>query len=83
MSIGASDPQPDTPTPILCDVDQWVGSAEIAAMFGISRQRAYQLTSRPDFPPPMVRLKAGAIWVTADVVRWAESKGRAVQEEES
>lgn len=72
---------PDTlPTPNLGDVDEWVGSAEIAAMFRISRQRVYQLTSRPDFPEPMVRLKAGAVWRTADVVRWAEQKGREIHE---
>lgn len=66
---------PDTSAPhILCDVDQWVGSAEIAAMFGVSRQRVYQLTSRPDFPAPMVRLKAGAVWVTADVLAWAAAR---------
>lgn len=69
-------------TPILLDVEKWVGSAEIAAMFGISRQRVFQLTSRPDFPAPMVKLKAGAVWVTADVVKWAESKGRAINDDE-
>ena len=72
----------DTPPgPILFDVEQWVASAEIAAMFGVSRQRVYQLTSRPDFPRPMVVLKAGAIWVTADVVKWAESKGREIHDD--
>lgn len=69
-------------TPILLDVERWVGSAEIAAMFGISRQRVFQLTSRPDFPAPMVRLKQGAVWLTADVVAWAETKGRTVKEDD-
>jgi prophage regulatory protein len=68
-------------TPILCDVDRWVGTAEIMRMFGISRQRTYQLTSRKDFPAPMVKLKAGAVWVTADVIAWAESKGREIRED--
>jgi len=73
---------PDTSaTHILCDVDQWVGSAEIAAMFGVSRQRVYQLTIRKDFPKPMVKLKAGAVWVTADVLAWAESKGREIHDD--
>lgn len=76
MSIGAFPPRPDTSGPIVSDVEDWVGSAEIAAMFGVSRQRAYQLTSRPDFPEPMIRLKAGAVWVTAEVVAWAEKRGR-------
>lgn len=73
---------PDTfGAPNLASVEKWVGSAEIAEMFGISRQRVYQLTSRPDFPAPMVRLKAGAVWVTAEVVAWAESKGRTVRDD--
>lgn len=67
--------------PILCAVEKWVGSAEIAEMFGVSRQRVYQLTSRPDFPAPMVKLKAGAVWVTSEVVRWAEGKGREVRDD--
>ena len=62
-------------------VQEWVGSAEIAEMFGVSRQRAYQLTSRPDFPKPMVKLKGGAVWVTADVIAWAKGKGRAIHED--
>jgi len=72
---------PDTfRPPNLADVEKWVGSAEIAEMFGISRQRVYQLTSRDDFPAPMVKLKAGAVWVTADVVAWAQGKGRAIHD---
>jgi len=62
-------------------VGELVGSAEIAAMFGVSRQRVYQLTSRPDFPEPVVRLKAGAIWRTADVAAWAEARGRAIEQD--
>lgn len=80
MSIGAKDPEPDTSPPIVWPVEDYVGSAEIAEMFGVSRQRAYQLTSRPDFPAPMVRLKAGAIWRTEDVVKWAQARGREIHE---
>lgn len=80
MSRGANVHTDTLPAPNLGDVDEWVGSAEIAAMFRISRQRVYQLTSRPDFPEPMVRLKAGAVWRTADVIRWAEQRGREIHE---
>lgn len=84
MSIGTEKLPPDTPTPpIVWPVEKWVGSAEIAEMFGVSRQRAYQLTSRPDFPEPMVKLKAGAVWVTAEVVKWAEARGRTIVEEDA
>jgi predicted DNA-binding transcriptional regulator AlpA len=57
-------------------VEEYVGSGELEEMFGVSRQRVYQLTSRKDFPAPVVRLKAGAVWRTEDVRAWAESKGR-------
>lgn len=81
MSIGAKDPEPDTSPPIVWPVEEYVGSGELEEMFGVSRQRVYQLTSRPDFPKPMVRLKAGAVWRTEDVRAWAESKGRTVHED--
>lgn len=81
MSIGAKDPEPDTSPPIVWPVEDYVGSAEIAEMFGVSRQRAYQLTSRPDFPAPMVRLKAGAFWRTEDVRAWAEARGRTIHDD--
>ena len=37
---------------------------------GISRQRAYQLTRRADFPPPVADLHAGKIWLASDVEKW-------------
>ena len=69
--------------PTLCDVGdlgEFVGSGELEQMFGVSRQRVYQLTSRKDFPGPYLRLKMGALWRTADVVKWAEQKGRQIHE---
>jgi prophage regulatory protein len=50
-------------------------------MFGVGRQRVYQLMSRPDFPAPVARLKAGAVWRKADVVEWARARGREIQDE--
>lgn len=47
-------------------------------MFGVSRQRVTQLTARDDFPEPWETLSMGKIWLTEDVRRWAEARGRAV-----
>lgn len=48
-----------------------VGAAEIAALLGVSRQRVTQLTHAPGFPPPVLRLKMGALWHAQDIRAWA------------
>ena len=57
-------------------VHHYVGSAEIAGMLGVSRQRVQQLISRKDFPAPVVKLKMGKVWKRADVEVWAREQGR-------
>jgi predicted DNA-binding transcriptional regulator AlpA len=48
-----------------------VGAHEIRVLLGgISRQRVYQLTNRPDFPTPVADLAAGKIWLAAEVKAW-------------
>ncbi len=37
---------------------------------GVSRQRVYQITTRPDFPEPLAELAAGKVWSREDVQRW-------------
>lgn len=50
-----------------------MGAAEIGERLGgISRQRVYQLTSRPDFPTPAHVLQMGKVWNTEDVEKWIE-----------
>ena len=46
-----------------------IGTAEIADMLGVSRQRVYQITSRPDFPQPVARL-AIRVWDAEQVTAW-------------
>jgi predicted DNA-binding transcriptional regulator AlpA len=60
-----------------------VGATEAARMLGVSRQRLYQLAERDDFPPPMVQLAAGPVWLT-DSIRafkrsWDRPPGRRAQ----
>jgi predicted DNA-binding transcriptional regulator AlpA len=49
-----------------------VGVTEIAALWGISRQRADVLTRRPTFPAPIALLGGGhrRVWDWADVEAW-------------
>lgn len=59
----------------------WCGAAEIADLFGVSRQRVQQLVSRADFPEPAIRLQMGKIWRTKDVRAWAREHGRTLADE--
>lgn len=47
-----------------------MGTYEIAERLKVSRERAYQLTGRRDFPEPYQRLRMGQIWDAADVEAW-------------
>jgi hypothetical protein len=56
------------------------GVAELAERLAVSRQRAWTIAGRPDFPAPVARLKATPVW-TADSVRrflesWPRKAGR-------
>jgi len=52
------------------------GRTELAEMLGVSRQRARQLTERPDFPAPVALMRRGPIWRIEDLEQWAEAVGR-------
>lgn len=48
-----------------------VGAHEIRIRLGgVSRQRAYQITSRADFPKPIADLVQGKVWLAEDVESW-------------
>ncbi|GAB1644384.1 DNA-binding protein [Krasilnikovia sp. MM14-A1259] len=48
-----------------------MGAHEIRIRLGgISRQRAYQITSRADFPGPVAGLEQGKVWLVEDVETW-------------
>lgn len=47
-----------------------LGATEIQHRLGISRQRAYILTGRREFPAPRWELAMGKIWWAEDVEAW-------------
>jgi hypothetical protein len=53
-----------------------VGATEAARMLGVSRQRLYQLAERDDFPPPMVQLAAGPVWLSDSIRAFERSWDR-------
>ena len=51
-----------------------MGTAEIAALLGISRQRVLKLADPGDdngFPEPLAALRMGKVWDGAQVRKWA------------
>jgi hypothetical protein len=54
-------------------IPELVGNADIAAMLGVSRQRAAQIAERSDFPPAVQAIKAGPLRVKAQVEAWAQA----------
>ena len=60
----------------LSAVHHLVGVAEIAEMFGVTRQRVHQLIQANDFPAPEAELSAGRIWKRSDVEAWGRATGR-------
>jgi prophage regulatory protein len=50
-----------------------MGTAEIARRLKVSRERAYQLVNRRDFPEPYQRLAMGQIWLQDDVEQWIKT----------
>lgn len=47
-----------------------MGPAEVRERLGVSRNRAYRVTVRPDFPEPAVLVSGRRVWLTADVEAW-------------
>ncbi len=52
-----------------------MGAHEIRVRLGgVSRQRAYQITQRADFPAPVAELGQGKVWLADDVEAWIKVK---------
>lgn len=65
---------------MVLSVHHLVGSAEIARMLNVSRQRADALSRRDDFPAPVAHLKTGRVWESEAVEVWARSHGREIHD---
>ncbi|MFI7330668.1 GntR family transcriptional regulator [Micromonospora aurantiaca (nom. illeg.)] len=55
---------------------RFMGAAEIQERLGVSRQRAYILISRKNFPEPIATLKMGSVWLASDIEDWMIETGR-------
>ncbi|HKW77094.1 MAG TPA: ParA family protein [Terriglobales bacterium] len=49
-----------------------LGTSELAALLGVSRQAVSNIRARnSDFPAPVAELKAGPVWNEGDIIAWA------------
>jgi predicted DNA-binding transcriptional regulator AlpA len=56
------------------------GVSEIADMLGVSRQRAFQISTAQGFPIPLDRLASGPVWRRSAIEKWAEKQDRTLQQ---
>lgn len=64
----------------MATVAELVGTAEIAQMVGISRQRVNEIArTDPDFPAPEAELAAGRIWSRQSIEAWMAERARPKQ----
>ncbi len=53
-----------------------MGTAEVAAHLGLSRQRVLKLAQGPAFPKPLAVLSMGKVWRGSDIRTWAAARKR-------
>jgi hypothetical protein len=59
------------------DEDDLLGVPDVARLFGLTLQRADELTwDDADFPAPVVREQRGCYWRRQDVLRYGNAVGR-------
>jgi len=60
--------------------ERYAGVSEIAALFGVSRQRVAELRAKPGFPAPVAELSSGPVWKVSSLNRflqeWERRPGR-------
>ncbi|MGA7087461.1 MAG: hypothetical protein WB116_04155 [Candidatus Dormiibacterota bacterium] len=62
--------------------DEFVGTAEVAAMGGVSRQAVANWRARyPDFPRPRAELQSGPVYRRSDIQMWLRQRKRLIAEE--
>ena len=47
-----------------------MGTSEVAALLGISRQRVLVISRQAGFPKPLAVLKMGNVWRSSDILKW-------------
>jgi predicted DNA-binding transcriptional regulator AlpA len=58
----------------MIESDGLMGTAEIAALLGVSRQRVLQLAAHEGFPVPIAVLSMGKVWRADDIRAWVRAR---------
>jgi len=58
----------------MTDPIELVGTAEVALMLGVTRQRVLQLARTEGFPLPVARLSMGNVWLAGDIRTWLQRR---------
>ena len=58
-------------------VPQLVGTAEVAGLLGVTKQRVSELSRSAHFPPPVTTLASGPVWAEPTILRFLDSWKRA------
>lgn len=61
----------------MTDDVELMGTSEVAALLGISRQRVLVIAQQPGFPKPLAVLKMGNVWRGGDIRRWVAARNAA------
>lgn len=56
--------------------ERYAGVSEIAALFGVSRQRVAELRAKPGFPAPVAELSSGPVWKVSSLRLFLEAWDR-------
>ncbi|HEX9122327.1 MAG TPA: hypothetical protein VF984_03060 [Actinomycetota bacterium] len=56
--------------------ERYAGVSEVAALFGVSRQRVAELRGKRGFPSPVAELSAGPVWKVSSLNRFLEEWDR-------
>ncbi len=58
----------------MTDDIELMGTSEVAALLGISRQRVLVIARQTGFPKPLAVLKMGNVWRGTDIKDWQAAR---------
>lgn len=76
VAVGVETPEVAERRALRPDTPELLAATDVAELLGVSRQRVHQLSERPDFPAPYVRLGSGPVWTRPTIEAFDEAWSR-------